>query len=74
MDTFETLDDSKLTNKDREDVLDALMWPTEKRDGIIRGRTCADGRKKLSYIKIEYYASLMVSLEAIMITSAIESH
>ena len=45
MDTFETLDDSKLTNKDREDVLDALMWPTEKRYGIIKGRTCADGRK-----------------------------
>ena len=68
MDTFETLDDSKLTNKDREDVLDALMWPTEKRDGIIKGRTCADGRKKLSYIKIEYSESPIVSLEDIIIT------
>ena len=71
MDTFAPLDDNKLTNKDRAHALASLMFLTEKRDIRNKGRTYANGRKQQSYIKIEDYVSPTVSLEAIMITSAI---
>ena len=66
METFSPLDANKLTKKDRLEALASLMFLTEKRDVIIKRRTCADGRKKLSYIKREDGAYPVVSLQAIM--------
>ena len=43
-------------------------------DEIIKGRKVFDERKQRSYIKIKYASSPTVSLEAIMVTSAIDAH
>ena len=45
METFAPLDDNEFTKKDRSEMLELLMFITEKIDDIIKGRTCADGRK-----------------------------
>lgn len=50
------------------------MVLTEKRDEIVKGRAVADGRKQHDYRKKEYASSPTVSLEAILITSAISAH
>ena len=66
METFEPLDDNKLTKKYREYALVFLMFPTEKLYGIIKSRTCDDGRKYWYHIKKDdVYPA--VSLEAIII-------
>ena len=40
--TFSPMDANKLTKKDRSEALAYLMFLTEKRDGIIKGRTYFD--------------------------------
>ena len=50
------------------------MFLTEKRDGNIKGRACADGRKQQESIRKEDAASPTVALESIFLTSAIEAH
>ena len=74
MDKFAPLNDNKMTNKDRSDELASLILLTEKRDGIIKGRTCDNGRKQQLYIKQGGDVSPIVSLVAIMITTVIEIH
>ena len=69
-----TLGANKLTKKYRAEAIESLMLLTEKMYGRIKGITCSDGRIKWSYIKIEDTVSPTVSLEAITITSTIETH
>jgi predicted transcriptional regulator len=45
-DTFEPQDVKTLTGDQKKSVLESLMFLKEKRDGTIKGRTCADGRKQ----------------------------
>ena len=46
MNTFISIDASKLTRKQKKKALRALSIIKEKRDSTIKGRTCADGRKQ----------------------------
>jgi hypothetical protein len=49
------------------------MFLKEKRDGTIKGRTCADGRKQRETAKPGAATSPTVSLESVLITSTNEA-
>ena len=44
----------------------------EKKDGTIKGRTCADSRKQRDHVGKEDSASPAVSTEAVSLTGAME--
>ena len=46
----------------------------QKRDGKIKGRACADGRKQRRYIKRDKVSSPTVQLESLMITLLIDAY
>jgi Reverse transcriptase (RNA-dependent DNA polymerase)/Zinc knuckle len=64
---------SSLTREDRYQALSYLMFLKEKRDGAIKGRGCADGRKQRAYISKEEASSPTVSTEAVLLTSVIDA-
>jgi hypothetical protein len=45
-DTFAPQDSKNLTTKQKREALESMMFLKEKRDGTIKGRACADGRKQ----------------------------
>jgi hypothetical protein len=59
--------------EERKKALRAITLVQEKRCGKIKGRTVADGSTQRTYINAEEAASPTVSLEALMITSAIDA-
>jgi len=64
-----------LTSEERRAALEAVNLITEKRDGRIKGRTCADGSKQKRYLRDgEDYASPTVSLEALIATLVIDAY
>jgi hypothetical protein len=50
------------------------MFLKEKRDGTIKGRACADGRKKRENAVLGAATSPTVAVESLMITATIEAH
>ena len=50
------------------------MLLAEKRNGDVKGRAVADGRKQCQYIKKEDASSPTASLEAILIVASIAAH
>jgi hypothetical protein len=50
------------------------MFLKEKRDGTVKGRTCADGRKQRETAEPGAATSPTVSLESVLITSTIEAY
>ncbi len=70
---FEPIDVNELTPEERETAMDTIMLLTEKRDGTIKGRGVADGRKQRSYIKKEEAASPTVATESILISATIDA-
>ncbi len=44
--TFIPQDADQMTDDQKNAALESLMFPKEKRDGSIKGRACADGRKQ----------------------------
>jgi hypothetical protein len=73
MQAYTPIDASTLSEAEKKDAINQLMFLTEKRCGKIKARSCADGRKQREYIKKEDASSPTVSLEAIMLTMAIEA-
>lgn len=63
----------KLTNEERRRAMESLIFLTEKRDGIVKARTCADGSTQRPYTPKEEAASPTAATEAIMITGVIEA-
>jgi hypothetical protein len=53
--------------------MESLMFLKEKRDGTIKRRTCADGRKEQEKAKPGAATSPTVTLESVLITSTIEA-
>ena len=49
------------------------MFLTEKRDGCIKARTVADGRKQIDWMSKEEAASPTVSLEAVRVSCIIDA-
>jgi hypothetical protein len=70
---FGKQDPNELTFEDKKRALEAVNLIKEKRSGIIKGRTCANGSKQKRYLKRgETISSPTVSTEALMATLAID--
>ena len=63
----------ELTREQKKEALAYLMFLKRKRCGKIKARGCADGRKQRAWIDPEAAASPTVSLEAVMLTAAIDA-
>jgi hypothetical protein len=63
----------ELTRMERERALRSITPVKEKRCGKIKGRTVADGRGQRDYIPRDEVASPTVSIEALMISLAIDA-
>ena len=74
METFIPVDGNKLSYEDRKEALNSLLFITEKRDGRIKSRMCANGAPQRKYIRKEDAASPTVAHESVKITSAIDAH
>ena len=65
----EAVDVRTLSMEQRRSALEAVNLIQEKRSGLIKGRTCANGSKQKLYIKDgEFYSSPTVSLEALFLS------
>src|SRR5210317_406046 len=73
-DTFKPVLPSNLTPKKKKEMLKSIMLLKQKRDGTIKGRNCADGRKQRECTSKEEAASPTVKLESVFLTSVIEAH
>ena len=62
-----------LNCKERQDALKYLMFLKEKRNGDIKGRGCADGRKQREYTTKEEASSPTVAIESVMLSCAIDA-
>ena len=71
--TFFPVDVNTLTEEQRLKAIASLMFLKEKRDGEIKGRTCADGRKQREEFSKEDATSPTVSTESIFLTALIEA-
>ena len=62
-----------LTKKEKREALEAISLLKEKRDGKIKCRTCANGKKQRRYVKdTDDWSSPTASLEAILSTLLID--
>ena len=50
---FEPINHSDLTVQNKLDALNAINSIKVKRDGVVKGRTCADGSKQRGYLSKE---------------------
>ena len=62
-----------LSSEDKKKALSYLMFIKEKRDGAVKPRGCADGRPQRQYTNKGDASSLMVSLEAMMMSCCIDA-
>ena len=53
--------------------MESLIFLTEKRDGLVKARTCANGSTQQDYIPREDAASPTASTDSILITGVIEA-
>jgi len=71
---IEAIAHSTLTPKEKREALEAVNLIKEKRDGDIKGRTCADGSGQRRFLKEgEEYSSPTSALESILSTLAIDA-
>ena len=69
------IDPDTLTKDQKSRVLEAVNLIKEKRDGKIKGRTCADGAKQRKYVKEgEIMSSPTAVLESIVATFLIDAY
>jgi hypothetical protein len=66
-DTFAPQDSKNLTAKQKREALESMMFLKEKRDGTIKGRACADGRKQRETAVPGATTSPTVAVESVMI-------
>ena len=71
---YESIDPSTLTPQQHKQVLRAVSLIKEKRDGVLKGRTCADGRIQRSLYDKAATSSPTLSSDALMLTILIDAH
>jgi hypothetical protein len=71
--TFKPMQWSKLTDIQRQTVLESHMFLKEKRDGKIKGRTVAGGNKQRDYISKEDASSPTVATESVLLSCIIDA-
>jgi Reverse transcriptase (RNA-dependent DNA polymerase) len=64
---------SNLNCQERKDALKYLMFLKEKKNGIIKGRGCADGRKQRLHTTKEEASSPTVAIESVMLSCVIDA-
>ena len=72
-DTFTPVETTTLSPEQKKSALRSLMFVKKKRDGKIKGRACADGRKQRDLYAKEDTSSPTVSIEAVLLTSVIDA-
>ena len=71
---FRPIDVTKLSREEKSKALESLIFLTEKRDGRIKGRACANGSEQRQWMSKDESASPTVSLPSVLITSTIDAH
>jgi hypothetical protein len=69
--TFASVNEADLTSRQNKSALESLMFLKENRDGSIKGRACADGRKQREGSTKSDATSPAVALESVLITATI---
>ena len=62
-----------LTLAKKREALGYLMFLKKKRNGTVKGRGCADGRKQRAYISKEESTSPTISTEAVFLTAVVDA-
>ena len=70
---FKPIKIEALTELERKRAMENLIFLVEKRDGTVKGRTCANGSTQREYTDREEAASPTVMTEYIIITGVIEA-
>jgi hypothetical protein len=63
-----------LSDSQKQKALESLMFLKEKREGTIKGRACADGRKQRKTAVPGGATSPTVALESVLITATIDAY
>jgi hypothetical protein len=72
--TFTPQHSNDLSDSQKQKALESLMFLKEKRDGTIKGRACADGRKQRETAVQRAATSPTVALESVLITATIDAY
>ena len=64
---------AQLSPEQRKEALQYLMFLKQKRNGTIKGRGCADGRKQRATTTKEEASSPTVAIESVMLSSVIDA-
>ena len=70
---FKPINPNDLTKEEKQKTMGSLIFLKEKRDGSIKGRACADGRKQREFIPKEEATSPTPKLESILLTCVIDA-
>jgi hypothetical protein len=70
---LEPKDPKDLTKMDRRRALQYLMFLKKKRNGMIKGRGCANGKQQREYIDKEDANSPTVAIEAVLLSCIIDA-
>ena len=62
-----------LTQEQKKQVIDSLIFLTEKRDGLIKSRLCADGRKQRNWLSKVDTSSPTAALESLLVLAVISA-
>jgi hypothetical protein len=73
-DTFKPQNAEELSTNQKKGALETIMFLKEKCDGIVKGRTCADGWKQRKTAEPGAATPPTVSLEYVLVTSTIEAY
>ena len=70
---FTPIDTTEMTFEERKKSMESLIFLVEKRDGRIKGRTCANGSVQREYIGREEATSPTASTDAVILTAIIDA-
>jgi hypothetical protein len=74
LDVYESVDPKSLTKEQRHNALRAINLIKEKRDGVLKGRTVADGRAQRSIYPKSQTASPTVGTDALLLSIMIDAY
>ena len=74
LNAFVPLDATTLTYEQRKNALASLIFLTEKRDGTVKARACANGAPQREHMAKEEVTSPTVSTDATFVLAAIAAH
>ena len=70
---FVPIKKNELSDLERNRALESLIFLSEKKDGTIKARHCANGSTQRNYMEREEVASPTVSTESTLLTAVIEA-